>query len=47
MGVLKGMIRSVEECEAGINTIKRQYLDISLYNSTGKRHCCVIVVFAL
>jgi len=35
MGVLKGMIRSVEECEAGINTIKRQYLDISLYNSTG------------
>ena len=46
MGVRKGMIRSVEECEAGINTIKRQYLNISLYNSTGK-HYCVIVVFAL
>ena len=47
-GVLKGMIRSVEECEAGINTIKRQYLNISLYNSTGtSMHCCVIVGFAL
>ena len=49
MGVLKGMIRSVEECEAGINTIKRQYLNISLYNSTGTGCIiyCVIVVFAL
>ena len=37
MGVRKGMIRSVEECEAGINSIKRQYLNISLYNSTGKQ----------
>ena len=47
-GVLKGMIRSVEECEAGINTIKRQYLNISLYNSTGTgMHCYVIVGFAL
>ena len=43
MGVRKGMIRSVEECEAGINTIKRQYLKISLYNSTGKlRNCCFV-----
>ncbi|KAL9986420.1 hypothetical protein ACROYT_G000567 [Oculina patagonica] len=35
MGVRKGMVRSVEECEAGINSIKRQYLNVSLYNSTG------------
>ena len=50
MGVRKGMIRSVEECEAGINTIKRQYLNISLYNSTGTGMYIiyfVIVVFAL
>jgi len=49
MGVRKGMIRSVEECEAGINTIKRQYLNISLYNSTGTGCIiyCVIVVFTL
>ena len=40
MGVRKGMIRSVEECVAGINTIKRQYLNISLYNSTGKLRNC-------
>ena len=47
MGVLKGMIRSVEECEAGINSIKREYLNISLYNSTGKpvlRNCCFCTV---
>ena len=37
MGVRKGMIRSKEECEAGINTIKRQYLNVSLYNSTGEK----------
>ena len=36
MGVRKGMVRSVEECQAGINTIKRQYLNVSLYNATGK-----------
>ena len=36
MGVRKGMVRSVEECEAGINTIKRYYLNVSLYNATGK-----------
>ncbi|KAL9986423.1 hypothetical protein ACROYT_G000570 [Oculina patagonica] len=35
MGVRKGMIRSVEECEAGINSIKREYSDVSLYNATG------------
>ena len=36
MGVRKGMVRSVEECQAGINTIKRRYLNVSLYNATGK-----------
>lgn len=36
MGVRKGMVRSVEECVAGINTIKRQYLNVSRYNATGK-----------
>ena len=30
MGVRKGMVRSVEECQAGINSIKREYLDVSL-----------------
>ena len=40
MGVRKGMVRSVEECEAGIYTIKRQYLNISLYNATGKVVLC-------
>jgi len=29
------MIRSIEECEAGINSIKRAYLNVSLYNETG------------
>ena len=51
MGVRKGMIRSVEECEAGINTIKRQYLDISSYDSTGKaimlRNCCFCTVLTI
>ena len=47
MGVRRGMIRSVEECEAGINSFKRQYLNVSLHNETGKHHvliCCAIVV---
>lgn len=47
MGVRRGMIRSVEECEAGINSIKRQYLNISLHNETGEVDVlenCVIVV---
>ena len=35
MGVRKGMVRSVEECQAGINSIKRDYLNVSLYNATG------------
>ena len=48
IGVRKGMIRSVEECEAGMNSIKGRYLNISLYNSTGTgMHYCIIVVFAL
>ena len=47
MGVRKGMVRSVEECKAGINSIKRQYLNISLYNSTGERvlhNCCFCTI---
>ena len=36
MGVLRGMIRSVEECEAEINSIKRAYLNVSLHNETGE-----------
>lgn len=36
LGVIKGMIRSVEECKAGLNAISRNYLNISLHNETGK-----------
>jgi hypothetical protein len=36
MGVVKGMIRSVDECKAGFNAISRNYLNISLHNETGK-----------
>ena len=47
MGVRRGMIRSVEECEAGINSFKRRYLNVSLHNETGEQHvfmCYAIVV---
>ena len=36
MGVRRGMIRSTEECEAGNDAIKRQYLNTSRYNETGE-----------
>ena len=36
MGVKIGMVRSVEECKAGLNAISRRYLNISLHNETGK-----------
>ena len=36
MGVRRGMIRSTEECEAGNEAIKRQYLNTSRYNETGE-----------
>ena len=36
MGVRRGMIRSVEECEAGIYAIKEKYLNVSLHNETGE-----------
>ena len=36
MGVRRGMIRSREECEAGLNAIKRRYLNTSRYNETGE-----------
>ena len=35
MGVKSGMVRSVEECKAGLNAISREYLSISLLNETG------------
>lgn len=35
MGVRKGMVRSVEECIAGTDSLKRKYLNVSLYNDTG------------
>lgn len=36
MGIRKGMVRSVEECIAGVDSVKRRYLNVSLYNETGK-----------
>lgn len=36
MGITKGMVRSIEECIAGADSIKRKYLNVSLYNETGK-----------
>lgn len=36
MGIRKGMVRSVEECVAGADSVKRKYLNVSLYNETGK-----------
>ena len=37
LGVKSGMVRSVEECTAGVNAIKRDYLNISLSeNATGE-----------
>ena len=36
MGIRKGMVRSVEECIAGTDSIKRKYLNVSLHNETGK-----------
>ncbi|KAK3717884.1 hypothetical protein QZH41_014888, partial [Actinostola sp. cb2023] len=35
MGILKGMIRSKEECKAGYDALSRNYLNISLHNETG------------
>ncbi|XP_068693503.1 uncharacterized protein [Montipora foliosa] len=35
MGVRRGMVRSVEECKAGLDSIKRRYLNVSLFNETG------------
>ena len=43
MGVRKGMVRSVEECQAGINSIKGNYRGVSLYNETGKN--CIFNLF--
>lgn len=35
-GVSRGMVRSIEECLAGIDAIKGKYLNIARMNSTGK-----------
>lgn len=35
MGVRRGMVRSVEECKAGIDSIELAYSDVSLHNATG------------
>ena len=40
MGVRKGMVRSLDECQAGIDSIKREYLNVSLYNATGEEMLC-------
>lgn len=36
MGIRKGMVRSVEECVAGADSIKVKYLNVSLHNETGQ-----------
>ncbi|KAJ7385378.1 hypothetical protein OS493_016459 [Desmophyllum pertusum] len=35
MGIRKGMVRNVESCVAGTHSVKRKYLNVSLYNETG------------
>jgi hypothetical protein len=34
-GVRRGMIRSVDDCKAGIDAVKHRYLKISLHGKTG------------
>lgn len=36
MGVRKGMVRSIEECQAGIDAIRGNYRNVSLNNASGK-----------
>ena len=36
MGVRKGMVRSIEECQAGIDAIRGSYRSVSLNNASGK-----------
>lgn len=36
-GVSRGMVRSIEECLAGIDAIKGKYLNIARMNSSGKK----------
>lgn len=36
MGVRKGMVRSIEECQAGIDAIRGNYRSVSLNNASGK-----------
>merc|ERR550519_3165732 len=35
MGVVKGMVRNVEACQAGVHALKRAYYNISMFNETG------------
>ncbi|KAK3726833.1 hypothetical protein QZH41_005371, partial [Actinostola sp. cb2023] len=35
MGVRKGMVRNIESCKAGIDALKFEHQQISLYNATG------------
>ena len=39
MGVRKGMVRSIEECQAGIDAIRGNYRSVSLNNASGKYSC--------
>ena len=44
MGVKSGMVRSVEECKAGLNAISRRYLNVSLLNETGNPFSRALVI---
>ena len=35
LGVKAGMVRSIEECVAGINSFKRSYLQVSIKGEQG------------
>lgn len=35
-GVKAGMVRTIEECQAGVDAIKENFPEISLYNERGK-----------
>lgn len=38
LGVTRGMVRSLEECLAGVDAVKGKYLNIVRLNSSGKSH---------
>lgn len=45
MGIRKGMVRNVESCVAGTHSVKRKYLNVSLYNETGMLTCKSLILF--